>query len=54
MDLREQKAGGSDVAWGVHATGVIHGNVHGNVSGPSEHLLGPSVVGRDDVRPEKG
>ena len=39
----------------MHArTPIIDSDVYGQISGALEHLLGPPVVGGDDVDPEKG
>lgn len=55
MDFRKQQAGRSNFAWHLRTgAAVIYSDVYGKVSGASEHLLGPSVVGRDDVDPERG
>jgi len=53
VDLGEQQAGGPEFAWLWCVAAVVYGDVNGNVPGASEHLLGPSVVCRDDFVPEE-
>jgi len=53
VDLGEQQAGGLEFARLLCVATVVYGDVNGNVPGALEHLLGPSVICRDDFDPEE-